>query len=206
MKLIADSIPMCCVKTAVALTALFILIVPNAQAKHGSTNSTEQQATVIAHIPLAGAPATQMLLQEQDGRDYLYLVRNSRKGFTVVDVTKPAHPSLVKRVAWPDGASAGRLQLVGNSLGIAEGADARGVSARGGTAPETVELLDLSDPANPRTVKSFSGVTSMLADEGRRLIYVTNGEGLWIVKSRPQKFVMQACSTEDAMSPMPSCQ
>ena len=44
-------------------------------------------------------------------------------------------------------------------------------------------LLDLSNPAAPQVVQKFSGVVKWLQDE-RKLIYVLNGEGLWVV-SKP---------------------
>ncbi len=205
MKLTSESFPSYRVSLAVVFTALLVLVVPNAFAKHRNAKAAEQPAAIIAHIALPGAPANQMLLQDVNGKEYLYLVRNSRKGFTVVDVTRPSRPNLVKRVAWPDGASAGRLQLVSNTLGLAEGSAARPGSPAE-SAPETIELMDLSDPANPRTVQSFSGVTSVLTDEGRRLIYVTNTDGLWVLRGQPDKYVTHACASDDAQAPMPSCQ
>jgi hypothetical protein len=206
MKLIQDSIPSYRVNLAVALAALFVLVVPSAFAKHRNAKPSEQPAAVIAHIALPGAPANQMLLQENNGKQYLYLVRNSRKGFTVVDVTKASRPNLLKRVAWPDGATAGRLQLVSNTLGLAEGSNAGSVAAPAEAAPETIELLDLSDPTNPRTVQSFSGVTSILTDEGRRLIFITNADGLWVLRGRPEKVAPHPCTSDDAIAAMPSCE
>jgi hypothetical protein len=42
--------------------------------------------------------------------------------------------------------------------------------------------MDMSDPKNPRTAKTFTGVTSMYSEDGRHLIYLANGEALWVVK------------------------
>jgi hypothetical protein len=204
MKTVPKSVPSYGLNLAVVLTALIVLVVPSAFAKHRESKRVDQPAAVIAHIALPGAPANQMLLQDINGKEYLYLVRNSRKGFTVVDVTRPSQPNLLKRVAWPDGASAGRLQLVSDTLGLAEGSSARSASPSE-PAPETIELLDLSDPANPRTVQSFSGVTSILTDEGRRLIYITNSDGLWVLRGQPDKVVPHPCTSDDAQAAMPSC-
>ncbi len=61
---------------------------------------------------------------------------------------------------------------------------------RSGAAPALnlptafVGLLDLSDPANPHRLYGFTGVTSILADDARNLIYITNNEGLWILRQR----------------------
>ncbi|MGA9998523.1 MAG: hypothetical protein WBQ04_00225 [Candidatus Acidiferrales bacterium] len=186
------------------LLALFVAVAPNALARH-SKKPPDQPVAVIAHLALTGPPASQMLLQERDGKQYLYAVRNSGKGYTIVEVTNPSQPSLVKRVAWPDGASAGRFQTVGATLGIAEGSAANSSAMRPEPPPESLELVDLSDPANPRTIKSFSGVTSVLTDDARNLIYITNGEGLWILKRQPEKQALRPCTSGDAEAPMPNC-
>ena len=47
----------------------------------------------------------------------------------------------------------------------------------------TVNILDFSDPTNPRAILSFSGVTNTLNDEAHNLVYITNSEGLWIVRN-----------------------
>jgi hypothetical protein len=186
------------------LLALFVAVAPNAFARH-SKKPPEQPVAVIAHLALPGAPASQMLLQERDGKQYLYAVRNSGKGYTIVEVTNPSQPALVKRVAWPDGASAGRFQTVGGTLGLAEGSPRDFNAMRPEPTAESLELVDLSDPANPRTIKSFSGVTSVLTDDARNLIYITNGEGLWILKRPPEKAAFRPCTSGDAEAPMPSC-
>jgi len=206
MKLISKAPSSCLAIATLALTAILVAVVPSASAGHHSTKVSDPPATVIAHIALPGAPANQMLLQERNGKEYLYLVRNSRTGFTVVDVTRASQPNLIKRVAWPDGASAGELQLVSGTLGIAEGSNSRSAAAHAEPASQTVELLDLSNPANPQTVQKFSGVTSVLTDPGRDLIYITNADGLWVVKSRPEKYVLHPCTSDDASNPVASCQ
>jgi len=74
---------------------------------------------------------------------------------------------------------------------------------------ETLKVLDLTDPANPKTILSFSGVTSTLADDARNLVYIANGDGLWILKYPPQQPIFSAprgCRTEDAFNELASCQ
>ena len=187
------------------MLALFVAAAPGASARHSKKDSPEQPVAVIGHLVLPGAPASQMLLQERDGKEYLYAVRNSGKGYTIVEVTNPSQPNLVKRVAWPDGASAGRLQTVSATLALAEGSGANSNAMRPETPTESIQLVDLSDPANPRTIKSFFGVTSVLTDDARNLIYITNGEGLWILKRQPEKAAFRPCTSGDAEAPMPSC-
>jgi hypothetical protein len=51
------------------------------------------------------------------------------------------------------------------------------------TSNDDLVLWDLSNPATPRVVQTFSGVVKWLQDE-RNFIYVLNGDGLWVV-SKP---------------------
>jgi hypothetical protein len=135
-------------------------------------NDVKDITKVVAHIPLQGSAVRQIFYQEENGKRYLYLQQNVH--FTVVDVTDPEKPQIVDRVK-----SGGRLTDVGAGLAIAVSSDQSGE----GTVPtQTVKLMDMSDPKNPRTVKTFTGVTSMFSEDGRHLIFVTNSEGLWIVK------------------------
>src|ERR1700722_1312732 len=88
---------------------------------------------------------------------------------------------------------------VGASLetGNAEGRHGSGVV-------ESVRVLDVSDPAAPRTVQHFDGVTSILQDSAENLLFVANGDGVWIV-SHQQVLRRHECSSSDAISPLPNC-
>ena len=194
---------------ALVLFAFVAVSAPGADAKHRAATPAEQPATVVAHVPLAGSPTNQMDLQENDGKQYLYIGANSNEGFTVVDVTNPDKPNVIKRVAWPNEASTGRLQMVSGGLALAEAPDSDSVAADPPPSTRTVKVLDLSDPANPRTVLSFSGVTSTLDDEARNLLYITNREGLWILRNNQALAAaakQHACTSDDAYNDVASCQ
>ena len=45
-----------------------------------------------------------------------------------------------------------------------------------------MKLLDLSDPAHPKTLQTFKNVTGVIGDAGRGIIYLVNDEGLWVLK------------------------
>jgi hypothetical protein len=193
---------------ALVLLTFFAVSSPGADAKHRAVKPSEQPATVVAHLALSGSPTSQMDLHENGGKQYLYIGANSNEGFTVVDVTNPDQPNLIKRVAWPNEASTGRLQIVSGGLALAEGPDSESV-ATAPTATMSVKVLNLSDPANPRTVLSFSGVTSTLEDEARSLVYITNGEGLWILRNNQALAAaarQHACTSDDAYNDIASCQ
>ena len=192
-----------------ALVAFLAAMAPGADAKHGAPTSAEQPVTIVAHVPLSGSPTNQMNLQENDGKQYLYIGANSNQGVTIVDVTNPGQPNVVRRLAWPNEASSGRLQLVSAGLALAEGPDSGSMAADPVPSTRTVNILDLSDPANPRALLSFSGVTSTLNDEAHNLVYITNSEGLWIVRNNKALGAFarpHACTSDDAYNEVASCQ
>jgi len=126
-----------------------------------------------------------MFVLEHNRKQYLYIEQVPKGSFAVVDVTDPAHPNIIKKVAWPKDAPAGELQLVGSNLLLFTAQEQSSGAAPALNLPTAfVGLLDLSDPANPHRLYGFTGVTSILADDARNLIYITNNEGLWILRQR----------------------
>jgi hypothetical protein len=209
MKVIHKAIAREHICNALALLAFFAATAPGANAKPGAVKPSEQSATVVAHLALSGAPASQMYLHEIGGKQYLYIGANSKEGLTVVNVTNPDQPNVIKRLAWPNEASTGRLQMVSGGLALAEGPDGDSVAADTPPSTRTVKVFDLSDPANPRAVLSFSGVTSTFADDARNLVYIMNGEGLWILRNNQAVAAaakQHACTSDDAYNDVASCQ
>ena len=195
---------------AILVLGTLFLTTPS-HASPGDFYPSHTDAKVIAHLALSGASPRQMFLQQAGRKQYLYLQQPAQEGLTVVDVTKPTKPKIVSHVVGED------LTLVSSGLAIAEkpansaamgnsraveGAEgARG----GGSIPESVRVLDVSDPAHPRTVQTFSGVTSVLPDTGRNLIYVANSQGIWIL-SHQQVLRRHLCGSSDAISSaIPNC-
>jgi len=186
--------------------AVVIMSAPRISANN---KPTEVPAKVIAHLALKDAPGSEMLLQNKGDKQYLYVQKASRQGFTVIDVTKPVLPSLVKNNAQSGDATAGKLEIVGPDVGLAEVPDknSKGVIRNSESPTETVKILDLSDPAHPKVLQTFTGVTSILQDPSRGLIYLANNDGLWILNhSRPgltPAKKKRACGSEDAIASMP---
>jgi len=173
---------------------------------------TDVPATVIAHLPLPQATGNQMLLQREEGKQYLYVQQAAKQGFMVVDVTKPEKPSLLKRTAESSQATAGNLQMVTPDIAIAEAPEKTPTTLTNSNHPtETVRLLDLSDPRNPKTLETFNKVTSLLPDGGRGLIYLVNNEGLWILRYNhpsllePAKKKPPCDSNSEIMAMPPDC-
>lgn len=189
-------------------------IVASAPAIANNTKPTEVPAKVVAHMALQEAPGSEMLLQSKGDKLYLYVQKASKQGFTIVDVSKPGAPSLVNRSTPAGGdATAGKLELAGPDVGLAEVPDrsSKGVIHSAENPTKTVKILDLSDPAHPKVLQTFTGVTSTLQDPSRGLIYLANNEGLWILSHSKPGFTptkkKRPCGSEDAIASMPpDCQ
>ncbi len=152
-----------------------------------------------------------MLLQKEKdhGKLYLYVQQASKQGFMIVDVTKPETPSLLKRTAEASRATSGNLEIVSPDVAIAEAPEKTPTTLTNSSHPtETVRVLDLTDPANPKTLETFNKVTSLLPDGGHGLIYLTNNDGLWILRyNHPSRFEpakkKPPCDSESEIMAMP---
>jgi hypothetical protein len=170
---------------------------------------TDVPATVIAHLPLPQATGSQMLLQKQHGKQYLYVQQAAKQGFMVVDVSRPEDPSLLKRTADSNQSTSGNLQMVSPDVGLAEAPEKTPTTLTSSNRPtETVRVLDLSDPKNPKTLETFEKVTSILPDGGHGLVFLTNNDGLWILRYNhpallePEK-KKRPCGSEAEIQAMP---
>jgi hypothetical protein len=66
----------------------------------------------------------------------------------------------------------------------------------------------LSDPANPKTLETFNKVTAVLPDGSHGLIYLTNNDGLWVLRyNRPSRLepekTKRPCGSESEIQAMP---
>lgn len=200
----------------VLVFGLSLLVLPgvlSAASDQSAPKPTDVPATVIAHLPLPQATGSQMLLQKEKGKQYLYVQQATKQGFMVVDVSKPEEPSLLKRTAESNQATAGNLEMVSPDVAIAEAPEKTPTTlSSNGHPTETVRVLDLSDPANPKTLETFNRVTSILPDGGHGLVYLTNNEGLWILRynhpSRlePAKKKPPCDSSAEIQAMPPDCQ
>jgi hypothetical protein len=165
------------------------------------------ETKIVGHVVLSGKP-TQMFLQQQGRRFYLYVQQASQSGYTVLDVTKPGRPKALNH------ASRGNLTIIDSGLAVWETPDTAspshsvadaGRSQGGGRTSELVRVLDISNPAHPKTVQTFESVTSIMRDDARSLIYVANGDGIWILSHR-EVMRRHLCGSSDAISSaIPNC-
>jgi hypothetical protein len=132
---------------------------------------------VVAHIPLTDGSVTRFISTPHYSSFYLYAEREGGK-ITLLDVTKTTKPAVLGDVANPTGAS-GSLSVVAGTAALISSESAAPTAAR---APQTIRIMDFSDPQNPKVAREFAGVTAMSRDDSRGLIFVANAEGIWILQ------------------------
>ncbi len=153
------------------------------------------------------------MLQKEHGKDYLYVQQATKPGYMVVDVSRPDNPKLLKRDPDSNESTTGNLQMVTPTVAISEAPEKTAETLSSNKrATETIRVLDLSDPKDPKTLETFTKVTSTLADGRHGLLYLTNNDGLYILRYshpwmiEPEK-TKPPCSSESVLQAMPpDCQ
>lgn len=130
---------------------------------------------VVAKLPLTAGPVRKFLVTDHFSSHYLYAEHNPGGSLTLVDVTRPDNPLVLAEVPYPQASSGNVMAVSGTAALVTTGSTAPA------PAPETVRVLDFSDPRNPKLVREFVGVTAIERDERRSLIFLANAEGIWIL-------------------------
>jgi hypothetical protein len=166
----------------VAAMTLLTLVASRAGASdRAATKPFEPAIAVVAHLPLNGGPADQLFVREgPKNQILLYIVHESGRATSVIDITQPAHAALVTGIDAAPGAMGGRVVTVGANTLIVE--NDQSPAAEAPHQSRIVRLFDLSDPATPRVALQFEHVSAYVLDASRSLIYLVNDEGLWIVR------------------------
>ena len=174
-------------RAAAMFLAVGIAVTPSVFAKPKTKKTVSSNLGVIAHLQLDGGTATRMLLVQKDGKQYLYVGLSSSSGVCIFDVTKPGDPRKIEKFAGAGGVQATDFQLVGDTMAVtSRTGEATAISSN--AAPHSVTILNMTDPANPQQIQTFTDVTSIVADDARGLIYLSNSDGLWVVQAKqPQK-------------------
>jgi len=184
------------------LVAMFVALAVLALTTPAQTPQGHEVTKVVGHLPLDNIHVNQMFVQKRGEKYFLYLHRPNKDAFALVDVTSPSRPVLLNRdemqgdapVQPPPGSSVVALSVV-----------PEGQEHSGPLPTETVQLLNMANPKDVKVIKTFKGVTAYTPDDSRKLVYLVNSEGLWIVShhmTRP----LPLCNSESALNPVPNCQ
>jgi hypothetical protein len=161
-----------------AIAVIFAALIPAASAKDKKTkDSPKDEIEVVGHVGLADGPVRRFLLTEHYSRTYLYAERDAGKSVTLIDVTKAAQPSVVADLANAGGDS-GNLTMVSGTAALVSSAAPASTPA----PPQMIRIMDFSDPKNPTVAREFAGVTAVMRDDRRGLVFIANGEGVWILQ------------------------
>jgi hypothetical protein len=147
--------------------------------RHAKTkpNPPADAIRVVGHIAISG-PITQLLPTQHFSSYYLYAQHRPGQAVTLIDVTKPAAPSVIADLPCPpDGASSNLIAVAGTA---ALAAEQPGPSAPGRT--EIVQIMSFADPAHPTVARQFPDVTAIGDDSQRGLIFLADNEGVWILQ------------------------
>jgi hypothetical protein len=154
-------------RAVIAMVAIGIAAVPGVNAKPKSKTVDGNPANVVAHVVLSSSPVTRMLLVKKNGKEFLLLGLDSATRVAILDVSEPKQPRTIDAAAGAAGAPATEVKLIADTLTLFGTSDA-----------------EVTEAFRPKEIRSISGVTAFMKDKAHGLIYVTNGDGLWIVKTK----------------------
>jgi hypothetical protein len=152
-------------KAAAALLAVAMGAAPGALAGPSSKVSVPEPGAIISHLQIAGGPAAGMRLAKKDGKWLLFVEAGSGQGVFVVNVTTPEQAAL-------------------EQTGAAQRFPRLSAVIQAGKSPEFLALLNTIGGTDPKQTHRFSGSAGFIADVPHKLIFVVDGEGLWIVKAK----------------------
>jgi len=147
----------CLRRMILAGLAVFLLCVFNtARADPIPPGAVARNFEAVGYSGLDGRPGFKISIREAGGKWYLYLGHFWDPGWTIVDVTDPADPKVVKFVSGPENTWTLQVDLAGDTLITAL---ERKPPAWGGDPKrpndEGVLVWDIKDPVNPRKLGQF---------------------------------------------------
>ena len=148
----------------------------------GDKKQTGEEIRVLANLPLQDMLVNQMFVKEWSGKSYLYLHQPKDDVYALVDVTKPEKPTLLNRSATKATTVEGTVGPSPLAITTTQDEGTAQKAALKELPAQTINFVDTSNPKDPKIIKSFKGVTAMYSDDARKLVYLVNAEGLWIVR------------------------
>jgi hypothetical protein len=151
----------------------------NGKNKKPKASPPQDSIEVVGHIPLTDGPVKRFLATQHYSSYYLYAEHEAGGNVTLIDVTKTNQPAVLADVAYAPNNGSGSLSVVAGTVALVSSEPATSTSA---APPQTIRIMDFSDPRNPKVAREFTGVTAMSRDDRRGLIFVANAEGIWILQ------------------------
>jgi hypothetical protein len=161
------------IRLALHLVCCVLLIASVSPARNKDKKLPEKDSfDVVGHLVLDGGVVNHLVATKHFSSNYVYAESSDAHTLAVIDVTDAAHPRVLSVV-----------NRTGSLLTAA--GDAALVSADSPTPAaipsRTISILDFSDKANPKVTREFVNVTSIGYDDQRGLVFLVNGEGMWVL-------------------------
>lgn len=170
----------------VVKSAILLLLLTGAVASYGKDkhpkkqdDPSQDQITVVAHIPSTGGPVTRFIPTQHYGRSYVYAEHESGKSLTLIDVTNPSESAVLAEVAYPGGSASTSLLTATGTAALVT--DTPAADTKSGP-PQVIRIMNLSDPLHPTVAQEFKGVTATSRDAQPGVILLANADGIWILQ------------------------
>jgi hypothetical protein len=93
----------------------------------------------------------------------------------LIDVTDASHPTVLSEITMATGSSA-LLSVAGTAALTGQG------SVSNQPVPQSVSIMDFSDPAQPKVTKTFDGITALEKVAHGSVILLANKDGIWVLR------------------------
>jgi hypothetical protein len=138
----------------------------------------KDEIEVVGHVPLTDGPVKRFFTTQHYSSYYLYAEHESGSNLTLIDVSKINRPSVLADVAYAPNSGSANLTVVAGTAALVT---SEPVAPGTASVPQTVRIMDFSDPQSPRVAREFTGVTAISRDDRRGLIFIANADGIWIL-------------------------
>jgi hypothetical protein len=131
---------------------------------------------LVGYTDLDSRPAFKLALLQRDGRWFLYCGHHWNSGWSIVDVTDPAAPTLVRFVEAPHYARTAQIQVSGNLMITSLEEPTYGDRSGFDASIAGALIYELTDPTHPRLVGQYrSGGVGLHRNfyDGGRYLYAT---------------------------------
>jgi hypothetical protein len=137
----------------------------------------QDEIQVVAHVPVTAGPVRRFLTTQHYSSHYLYIEHDAGNSVTLLDITKASRPSILAEISYPASEADSLVVVTGTAALVANQSQSQSAA----DPPQSLRIMDFSDPLHPKVSREFTGVTAISRDDTRGLIFVANPEGVWIL-------------------------
>jgi hypothetical protein len=174
-------LPSKCFVLFTGLLLLSIAVQAKTKKLKAAPKDPQDEITVVGRIPLKTGSITRFTTTQHYSSRYLYAERDSGKSVMIIDVTRVERPTVLADVPYPStNASASLFAVAGTAVVVT---DDQAPASAPAAIPQTIRVMDFSDPLHPKVAREFRGVTAIGRGAGG-LIFVADAEDVWILQQR----------------------